>query len=240
MRYVIFTRVSTDKQKVENQVKECREYVESRRKPGDEVIEFAEPETSSRISAENRPTLQNMLTTIRKGDTLVIYKLDRIARNGRDLINIYDDLIESGVKVHSIYEPTADQKYVHIYAFVAMTERESIKLRTISGLNRKKANLERVGTTWFGYKLDESKLCEYKGARSEGKPYLLTVDETEADAVQLMIEMRKEGFSYQTIAEELERQGYKNRAGNPLQKNSIRRILIRQQTYPVHRELISV
>lgn len=234
MRYIIFTRVSTDKQKVENQVKECKEFVNRHWKDGDELLEFAEPEMSSRTPLERRAVLKAMLAEVKKGDTVVVYKLDRIARNGKELVNIYDDLIEKGVRVHSIYEPTADQKYVHIYAFVAMTERENIRLRTISGLNRKKASLERVGTTWYGYKLNENVLSQYKGARSEGKPYLLVVDEQEAAAVKIMSNMRSEGKSYQTIADELERLGFKNRAGKPIQKNSIRRILLRQGMYPVH------
>lgn len=228
-RFFIHTRVSTDKQKVENQHLECKYLVDSMWEEGDELFEFAEPETSSRKSIDNRPILKKMLKAIMPGDVLVIYKLDRLAREGQELINIYCDLVDSGVTVHSIYEPTANKQYVHIIAFVAMIERENIRLRTISGLNRKRANMERVGTAWYGYKLDPTKLSEYKGAKSEGKPYLLLPDENEQAAIKIMMDAAANGFSYQKIVDELTAKGYMNREGNPFQKNSVRRILLRQK-----------
>lgn len=228
-RFFIHTRVSTDKQKVENQHLECKHLVDSMWEEGDELFEFAEPETSSRKSLDNRPILKEMLETIMPGDVLVIYKLDRLAREGQELINIYCNLVDSGVKVHSVYEPTADKSYVHIIAFVAMVERENIRLRTISGLNRKRANNERVGATPYGYCLDETRLSPYEGAKSKGKPYILLPDETEQAALKVMIEAAAKGFSYQKIVDELTAKGYMNREGNPFQKNSVRRILLQQK-----------
>lgn len=231
MRYIVFTRVSTDKQKVENQVKECRLYIEARRKDSDQVFEFAEPETSSRIPMGKRPVLQEMLKFTKKADVLVIYKLDRLARNGQDLVNIYCDLQKKGVTIYSIYEPTADESFVHVYAFVAMKERESIKLRTISGMNRKRSNFERVGAIPYGYKLNQEEFSPYKSARSEGKPYKLTPDEKQFEASCLMFQWHKEGLSYQQIANELNAQGYTNQSGNPLQKMTVYRVLQRKEMY---------
>lgn len=228
-RFFIHTRVSTDKQKVENQYLECKHLVDSLWEEGDELFEFSEPETSSRKSIANRPILKEMLEAIMPGDVLVIYKLDRLAREGQELINIYCDLVDKGVTIHSIYEPTADKSYVHIIAFVAMIERENIRLRTISGLNRKRANMERVGTAWYGYKLDENKLSKCEGAKSKGKPYLLIPDENEQAAIQLMLNAASHGFSYQKIVDELTAKGYMNREGNPFHKSSVRRILLRQK-----------
>lgn len=229
MRYIIFSRVSTNMQKVENQVRECLDFVHQRKKEGDEIIQFAEPDTSSRIHADDRIVLQDMIKFAKKGDVLVIYKLDRLARDGQQLVNIYCNLLNAGVEVYSIYEPSADKKYVHISAMVAMTERENIALRTVSGLNRKKANMERVGTTWYGYKLDETKLSPYKNAKSFGKPYLLIPNEEEQRAIQLMMECQARGMSYQDIANVLESKGYKNRKGNPFHKMSVHQILSRQK-----------
>lgn len=229
MRYIIFSRVSTDMQKVENQIKECRLYIEQYKKEGDEIYQFSEPETSSRIPVEERKVLQEMLAFLKKGDTLIVYKLDRLARKGRDLVVMYDDLTNKGVTICSIQEPTADEEYVHIIAFIAMKERTNIRVRTISGLNRKKADMERVGTTWYGYKLDETKLSPYKNAKSFGKPYLLIPNEEEQRAIQLMVECQARGMSYQDIANVLESKGYKNRKGNPFHKMSVYQILSRQK-----------
>ncbi len=230
MRYIIFTRVSTDKQKVENQIDECRKFIDNLKEPSDKVFEFAEPDTSSRIKAEDRQVLQEMMQFTKKGDTLIIYKLDRLARNSREMVNIYGDLIDKGVKIHSLYEPNADEKYVSLYGFVAMTERESIQQRTITALNRKKANLEKVGTAWYGYAVDETKLSPYKGSKSEGKPYLLVPNQAEQEAIKLMLQCRQSQMSYEEIAQTLNSHGHRNRAGEPFARMSVYRVLKRLET----------
>src|SRR5260221_11477314 len=121
-RYFIHTRVSTNVQKVENQFLECKNLVDDIWQHGDELFQFSGPETSSRKSIANRPILTEMLDTLMDGDILVIYKLDRLAREGQELINIYCNLLDKGVTIHSVYEPAADKQYVHIIAFVAMIE----------------------------------------------------------------------------------------------------------------------
>lgn len=240
MRYVVFSRVSTKLQTVDNQIKECLEYVESKRQQGDEIIQFDEPETSSRIPMDERVKLKEMLESVKKGDTLVIYKLDRLARDGEELVYIYrSKLIKKGVNVVSLYEPHIDNANIHIYAFLGETERNNIRVRTTSGLKRKQANMEKVGTVWYGYKTDETKLQLHKeNTHSYGKPYLLIPEETEQRGLALMIDWHKQGMSYQEIADALDSKGYKNRKGKPFQKMSVYRILQRQETQcPTPKEL---
>lgn len=232
MRYIIFSRVSTKMQDVQNQVKECVEYVNTQKRDGDEVIRIDEPETSSRIPMENRIKLQKMLDTVKKGDTLVIYKLDRLARDGEELVYIYrSKLIKKGVKIVSLYEPHIDNANIHIYAFLGETERNNIRIRTISGLKKKQANMEKVGTCWYGYTTDPTKLQLHKERTfSFGKPYLLIPEEKEAQQVEIMWELFHQGYSYGQIACELESKGYKNRAGNPVSKMTVYRVLQRLKT----------
>lgn len=54
-------------------------------------------EKASGSSATARPELQNMLLYVREGDTVVVTKLDRIARNTADLLSIVDQLEEKKV-----------------------------------------------------------------------------------------------------------------------------------------------
>ncbi len=231
MRYIIFSRVSTHKQSVEHQTKECFDYVNRHKQEGDEVINIEEPETSSRIPMENREKLQEMLSFVEKGDTLVIYKLDRLARDGEELVYIYrSKLIKRGVRVISLYEPHIDNANIHIYAFVAETERENIRVRTTSGLRAKQSRMEKVGTCWYGYKTDPTRLQTKEHCHSHGKPYILIPDEIEQAQVQLMIELREQGHTYGSIANELEARGFKNRKGNPVQKMTVHRILKRHKT----------
>lgn len=232
MRYVVFSRVSTKKQTVENQIRECLDYVEKNKQPEDEVIRFDEPETSSRIPMDEREKLQEMLTFTKPGDTLVIYKLDRLARDGEELVYIYrSKLIKKKIKVVSLYEPHIDNANIHIYAFLGETERNNIRLRTISGLKSKQARMEKVGTTWYGYKTDETKLQLHKpDCHSYEKPYLLIPNEDEQQQVSLMWEMYQQGLSYGQIVSELETKGFRNRKGNPVHKSTVYRVLQRVKT----------
>lgn len=228
MKYVIHARVSTDKQKTANQVRECLRYVETIKKPNDIVLIFEENETSSRLKIDKRPILKQALGALAKGDCLVIYKLDRLARNGKDLVNIYDDLSEGGVKIHSLLEPQADKSYVHIFAFVAMTEREATIKRTITGLRRKQQDMERVGAVWYGYQLDESKLSTYKDAKSEGKPYLLVPNPQEQEVLNVMKHYQSRLYSTREIAKKLKEMGLMCRSGKPFGHMSVYRILKRE------------
>jgi DNA invertase Pin-like site-specific DNA recombinase len=232
--------VSTKLQTVDNQIKECFEYVEANRQPDDEIVQFDEPETSSRIPMDDRVKLKEMLEFVKKGDTLVIYKLDRLARDGEELVYIYrSKLIKKGVTVVSLYEPHIDNANIHIYAFLGETERNNIRIRTISGLKRKQANMEKVGTAWYGYKTDETRLQMTKDkCHSYKKPYLLIPEKQEAEQVALMIQWHQEGLTYGQIANELETKGYKNRKGNPVQKMTVYRVLQRlKRQHPIPKEL---
>lgn len=230
MRYVIFSRVSTSMQTTENQIWECRNYVNSVRKPQDEVIEFDEPETSTRLKPDKRPVLKAMREFVKKGDTLVVYKMNRLARDSEEMIVIYNDLLRKDVNVYSINEPKLDKSIICVFAMVAEMERESIRKTTITGLKRKQAMMEKVGTTWYGYKEDPSKLQEREEVRSSGKPYLLIPEEDEQSQVNLMVEMHRQGSSYGEIAYELKTRGFRNRKGNPVQKMTVYRVLQRLKT----------
>lgn len=230
MRYVIFSRVSTSMQTTENQIWECRNYVNSVKKPGDEVIEFDEPETSTRLKPDKRPILKSMREFVKKGDTLVVYKMNRLARDSEELIVIYNDLLRKNVNVFSINEPKLDKSIICVFAMVAEMERESIRKTTITGLKRKQAMMEKVGTTWYGYREDPTKIQKRKKVRSTGKPYLLIPEKKEQEQVNLMVEWHGQGMSYGEIANELESRGYTNRKGNPVQKMTVYRVLQRLKT----------
>jgi len=56
----------------------------------------------------HRPEFQRMLDQVRQGDTIIVWKLDRLARSTRDLLNTMETLSESGAKFQSISEPWAN------------------------------------------------------------------------------------------------------------------------------------
>ena len=49
-----------------------------------------------------------MLDQLREGDTLVVWKLDRLARSTRDLLETLETIREAGAKFQSLSEPWAD------------------------------------------------------------------------------------------------------------------------------------
>ncbi|MBB3441852.1 recombinase family protein [Rhizobium sp. BK379] len=98
-----------------------------------------------------RPGLEACLKALRSGDTLVVWKLDRLGRDLRHLVNTVDDLSKRGVgfKVLSGQTPidtsTAQGKLMFgIFASLAEFERELIRERTIAGLASARAR-GRVG-----------------------------------------------------------------------------------------------
>ena len=86
MAKIGYARVSSTGQSLEVQLSKL---IVSGCKEGDGQI-FQEKKSGS--NANNRPQLQACLRHVRKGDTLVITKLDRLARSTLDLAKIADDL----------------------------------------------------------------------------------------------------------------------------------------------------
>jgi DNA invertase Pin-like site-specific DNA recombinase len=103
-------------------------------------------------SQDIRPGLDAALKTLREGDTLVVWKLDRLGRNLRHLVNTIHDLTERGVGFKvltgqgaSIDTTTPSGKLIFgIFAALAEFERELISERTKAGLASSRAR-GRVG-----------------------------------------------------------------------------------------------
>lgn len=102
---------------------------------------------------EDRPGLASCLKALRSGDTLVVWKLDRLGRDLRHLINTVHDLTGRGVGLKvltghgaAIDTTTAAGKLVFgIFAALAEFERELIAERTIAGLASARARGRKGG-----------------------------------------------------------------------------------------------
>ncbi|CAM4410120.1 MAG: hypothetical protein LEGION0403_FIIPPAGN_02675 [Legionella sp.] len=98
----------------------------------------------------NRPALDLLLKEIRKGDVLVIWKIDRLERSFKDLINLVNILLEKGIGLKSLNDPidttTPQGRLVfNIFGSLAEFERELIKERTIAGLEAARARGKKGG-----------------------------------------------------------------------------------------------
>ena len=95
-------------------------------------------------SISERPGLQEALEFIRPGDTLVVWRLDRLGRSLKDLIQRVQELQEIGIGFKSIQEnidtTTSGGKLVfHIFGSLAEFERDLIRERTKAGLESARA-----------------------------------------------------------------------------------------------------
>jgi len=88
---------------------------------------------------KGRPQLAKALAFIREGDTLVVWKLDRLARSMRQLVNTIEDMQENGIGFKSLTEnidtTSAGGKLVFgIFSSIAEFERSLIRERVVAGM----------------------------------------------------------------------------------------------------------
>ena len=88
---------------------------------------------------QDRPQLQAALDYLRAGDTLVVWKLDRLARSMKQLIEVVDQLKAREIGFRSLTEAidtttAAGELFFHIFGALAQFERSIIRERTNAGL----------------------------------------------------------------------------------------------------------
>jgi DNA invertase Pin-like site-specific DNA recombinase len=91
-----------------------------------------------------RPGLQDALEYLREGDTLVVWRLDRLGRSLKDLIKKVEELQARNVGFHSLHEsldtanPSGKFQF-HVFSALAEFERDLIRARTQAGLKAARA-----------------------------------------------------------------------------------------------------
>jgi DNA invertase Pin-like site-specific DNA recombinase len=133
-----YARVSTEEQSHDLQI-------DALKKAGCEKI-FLEKASGG---DKDRPVLKKCRGFLQKGDTLVFWKLDRLARSVTQLIEIVEDCKARGIEIKSITDQidtaSATGKLIfHIFAAFAEFERNVISMRTLEGLAAARAR-GRVG-----------------------------------------------------------------------------------------------
>lgn len=101
---------------------------------------------------EDRPGLAACLKALRKGDVLVVWKLDRLGRSLKNLVDTVDELNKRGIEVRVLSGMGAEldtskasgKMFFGIFASLAEFERELIRERTLAGLASARAR-GRVG-----------------------------------------------------------------------------------------------
>ncbi len=97
-----------------------------------------------------RPQLEGCLKSLREGDTLVVWRLDRLGRNLADLVRLIGELEQRKVNFESLTEKIetnspAGRLVFHVFAALAEFERNLIRERTVAGLKAARARGRKGG-----------------------------------------------------------------------------------------------
>jgi len=155
-----YARVSTEEQNLEMQL-------DALRQAGTEKV-F----TDKISSVKSRPGLDEALAYAREGDTLVVWKLDRLGRTVKGLIDLVGTLQERGVQFRSLTDgidtsTPAGRFFFHVMAALAEMERELIRERTNAGLAAARARGRQGGRK---PKMSDSKVAAAKQLLDAGRP----------------------------------------------------------------------
>lgn len=197
MRYLIYLRVSTEKQDEEMQRHHCMNHIRAVNRDNAPIIEYVDPDVSSRVKMDKRPALSLMLQDIRKGDVVVTFKLDRISRDIIEMVTIYRLVRDKKAQVYSISEPNIEEWMLGIFASFAQKEREDISMRTKAKMQELKSKGVRLGKVPYGQRLD-----------AEGR---IEADPEEAAILKKMYSYRMKKQDFRTIAARLNADGLYNR-----------------------------
>lgn len=175
--------------------------------------EFCEVESGKRH--DNRPQLAAALAACRKHKaTLVIAKLDRLARNVAFIAN----LMEGNVEFVAVDFPAANKLTLHVLAAVAEHERAQISERTKAALAVRKAQGVQLG--------NRTNLAE---AQAKGRAAnQAAADQFASNVLPIIYQVQAAGItSYSGIAAALNRRGIKTARGGTWQAATVRNIMLR-------------
>jgi putative DNA-invertase from lambdoid prophage Rac len=143
-----YGRVSTTQQTAENQRLELEKAGFSFES---DDYWFADVGVSGKVAADQRPAFKRMLGQLRRGETVVVSKLDRLGRDAIDVLQTVRKLGTMGVKVIVLQLGTTDltapagKLLLSMLAAVAEMERDLLVERTQAGLARAKAEGKTLG-----------------------------------------------------------------------------------------------
>ena len=125
------------------------------------VTQIYEDKASGRAKT-GRPELENVLRALRPGDTLVVWRLDRLGRSLADLVQIINDLAEKGIGFWSLTEQidtssAQGRLYLGVFGAMAQYMRDVINENTREGLRAARARGRMGGRP---VKLDEKAVRE--------------------------------------------------------------------------------
>ncbi|MDP8215992.1 MAG: recombinase family protein [Candidatus Kaelpia imicola] len=225
MKIAVYTRVSTEDQAREGTSLEVqREFlVNYAKRESYDVYNVYVDDGYSGYTLE-RPALKKLLrdVNLKKFDMVLVYKIDRFARNNRLMLNLVEDLDNKGIGFKSATESfdtvsAAGKMALSMLGTVAQFERDRIIERVFPGMIKgvERGNWQGARYSPYGYHYNKEKK-------------LLEVVPEEADIVKMMYLMYLSGQSTPQIAGYLYNKRYKTRSGGRFQTKLVGNILKNQ------------
>lgn len=217
MKAVIYARYSSDNQReesIEGQLRECTAFAE---KNGITVLRhYIDRAFSART--DNRPEFQNMIKDSGKKlfDMIIVWKLDRFARNRYDSARYKATLKKNGVKVVSATEVISEGAEGIILESVLEGYAEyysaDLSEKVVRGMTENALKCKYNGATVpIGYQIDSEQHFQ--------------IDPLKAPFVLEAFKRYDEGATMTQIRDWLNAQGVKNSRGQPITYNNIQRLL---------------
>ncbi len=214
---VAYARYSSDKQREESITAQLRAIYDYAHKNDIEVIREYKDEGKSATS-DDRPGFRQMFYEIKeiKPDLVLVHKLDRFARDRFDSAIYRREIQRANARLIAVDQPLDDSPESALLESLleGMNEFYSKNLaREVMKGMTENAHQAKFNGGWvpLGYDIDSD------------KNYV--INESEAETIKLIFNMKLQGNSYTAIAEELNKQGRFTKRGRPFGKNSIYEIL---------------
>ena len=221
---IAYYRVSTKRQGasglgMEGQLAAVEQYAAST--GGKIVATYREVESGKR---SDRPELAKALAHAKRSKaTLVVAKLDRLARN----VAFLSALMESGVEFVACDNQHASRFTVHILAAVAEHEARQISERTKTALKAAKARGTLLGSAREGHWEGREHLRQAgirKAVAKAAESHRRSADEAYADLLPTIREMQTAGASLRSIAAKLNDLGHTTRRGKAWNASQVMRV----------------
>lgn len=193
------------------------------RQTGAKVVAMYTEVESGKLA--DRPELAKALAHARRSKaTLVVAKLDRLARN----VAFLSALMDSNVAFVACDQPQANRLTLHILAAVAEAEAKAISDRTKAALAAYKARGGKLGAELPQCR-NLTAEARAKGIRMAGDASRRAAEEAYSDLIPTVRALKADGLSLRAIAERLNAEGHTTRRGKPWNQVQVSRVLERAE-----------
>ncbi len=229
-KVAIYCRVSTTEQAEEGySIGEQKKLLTYEcEKNGNTVYKIYSDEGISGKNITARPALKELLNDANEGkfDSVMVWKINRIGRNLKDVLDMVDLFDRNNITFKSATEPfdtttPGGKMQFQMVALIGEFERGTIAQNVKMAMMARAREGRWNGNIIIGYDLKQKEHTTNK----KRKDTELVINEKEAEIVRTIFKMYSQGNGYKAIANYLNKFGYKTKKGNPFSLTAIKDIL---------------